>query len=288
MNNNEKEFYKKEYFKIFEKTKNFNQAHSKNPLYFNFLKMMLTDNIIDDNIREIFFQSKQISEINMKQSLSEIKNPKNMVGSLGCHEREETMIGLMRLENLQFCVEDVLRNNVEGDFIETGIWKGGACIFMRSFLKEYGNTEKIVYGADSFEGLPKPDVKNYPEDAEDSHYKMNELKVSLEQVKYNFEKYGLLDNQVKFLKGWFKDTLKEPPFEKLSILRMDGDMYESTIEALENLYDKLSPGGYLIVDDYNYALGCKKAVDDFRNIKNIKEDIITIDWASVYWKKNTI
>jgi len=194
------------------------------------------------------------------------------------------MIGLMRLENLQFCIEDVLRNNIEGDLMETGVWRGGATIFMKLILKKYGIKNRIVFVADSFEGMPKPDVKKYPKDTKSKHHKRDKLNVSFEDVKNNFKIYRALDDQVQFLKGWFKDTLKEPTFEKLSVLRLDGVMYGSTWDVLEKVYDRLSVGGYLIVDDYA-SFGCKSAVDDFRKLQNITEPIKRIDSGGIYWKK---
>src|SRR5262249_28059364 len=98
-------------------------------------------------------------------------------------------------------------------------------------------------------------------------------------------RYGLLDDQVKFLPGWFKDTLPQSPIDRLSMLRVDADMYESTMEALQYLYQKLSVGGYCIIDDYGAVLGCKKAVDDFRKAHDISEPLQEIDWTGVYWKR---
>ena len=200
-------------------------------------------------------------------------------------EKAHTMIGLKRLNNIQFCVEEVIKNNIKGDMIETGVWRGGAVIFMRMLLKHYNISDKMVYVADSFEGLPKPDHVKYPKDVDDKHHTFDFLRVSLEEVQNNFKAYGLLDNQVKFLKGWFKDTTKNPPFKQLSILRLDGDMYSSTWEVLENLYDKLAIGGYLIVDDYGAIVNCREAINDFREQYNIKEPIQKIDWTGIYWKK---
>ena len=198
----------------------------------------------------------------------------------------ESMIGLKRMENIEFCVNDTIKNNVSGDLIETGVWRGGAVIYMRALLKVANINDKNVWVADSFEGLPKPDEKNYEADKGDNHHKFSSvLAISLEDVKYNFEKYGLLDDKVKFLKGWFKDTLPTAAIDKLSILRLDGDMYESTINALDNLYPKLSKGGYIIVDDYGVVDGAKQAVLDYRKKYNITEKIIDIDGAGVYWKR---
>ncbi|HEY0744939.1 MAG TPA: TylF/MycF family methyltransferase [Chryseosolibacter sp.] len=197
----------------------------------------------------------------------------------------DTMIGLARLQNIRFCVTDTIKNQVAGDLIETGVWRGGATIFMRAILKAYNVHDKNVWVADSFEGLPKPNEEKYVHDKGDKHFTEDALKVSLEDVKRNFEKYDLLDDQVKFLKGWFKDTLPVAPISKLSVLRLDGDMYESTMDALINLYPKLSVGGYIIIDDWNAVKACKQAVEDYRAQFSINEKIEQIDWASVYWKK---
>ena len=95
----------------------------------------------------------------------------------------------------------------------------------------------------------------------------------------NFRRYGLLDEQVRFLQGWFRDTLPVAPIERLAVLRLDGDLYESTIQALESLYDKLSAGGYVIVDDYGNVAACRQAVHDFRAQRGINDPIQPIDWG---------
>ena len=101
----------------------------------------------------------------------------------------------------------------------------------------------------------------------------------------NFERYGLLDDRVHFLEGWFKDTLPNAPIEQLAILRVDGDMYESTMDALRPLYPKLSVGGYLIIDDYGAIPACKAAVEDYRSEHGITEPIVEIDWTGAYCKR---
>jgi len=197
----------------------------------------------------------------------------------------DTMIGLKRLDNLQQLIEKVLSEGVEGDLIETGVWRGGACIFMRAVLAAYGIEDRKIFVADSFEGLPKPDAEKYPADEGDEHHTHAYLAVSKEDVENNFRKYDLLDNQVVFLKGWFKDTLPNAPIEKLSILRLDGDMYGSTMESLESLYPKLSHGGFCIIDDY-VLRGCKAAVDDFRSRHGIASEMKKVDWTGAYWMKD--
>ena len=175
----------------------------------------------------------------------------------------DTMIGLRRLNNIQSCIEEILRRNVPGDLIETGVWRG-----------------------DSFQGLPPPDTDQYPSDAGDPHHRLSYfLGVSLEAVKRNFKRYGLLDDQVRFLEGWFKDTLPGAPIERLALLRLDGDMYESTMDALSSLYPKLSAGGYVIVDDY-YLEGCKQAVHDYRQQHDIGDEIHRVGEYSAYWQRS--
>jgi len=197
----------------------------------------------------------------------------------------DTMIGLKRLDNLQFCIETTINDGIEGDLIETGVWRGGATIFMRAVLAAYGIEDRKVFVADSFEGLPKPDAEKHPADKDDTHHIHNFLAISQEQVENNFKKYDLLDDQVIFLKGWFKDTLPTAPITKLSILRLDGDMYSSTMDALNSLYPKLSNGGFCIIDDYALS-GCKKAVDDYREEHEITAELKQIDWSGFYWRKD--
>jgi hypothetical protein len=197
------------------------------------------------------------------------------------------MIGLKRLDNLQFCIEDVLAREVPGDLIETGAWRGGATIFMRAVLKAYSVQDRQVWVADSFEGLPPPNPVKYPRDADSPPFhEFKELAVPVERVKSNFERYGLFDEKVKFLCGWFRDTLPRAPIERLAVVRLDGDMYESTMDGLENLYPKLSIGGFLIVDDYGVVAACREAVHDYRSAHGITEKIIPIDGAGVYWRRS--
>jgi O-methyltransferase len=200
--------------------------------------------------------------------------------------RAHTMIGLKRLANIRQCVEAVLDDKVPGDLMETGVWRGGAVIFMRAILKARAVTDRIVWAADSFAGLPAPDVTNFPQDEGISLHRFPQLAVSLDQVKENFTRYGLLDEQVQFLKGWFRDTLPSAPVKRLAILRLDGDLYESTYQALDGLYDKLSPGGFVIVDDYGNVPACRQAVSDFRARKGITDKIEAIDWGGAYWRRS--
>jgi hypothetical protein len=107
----------------------------------------------------------------------------------------------------------------------------------------------------------------------------------VEPIRRNVERYGLLDDQVQFLPGWFRHTLPKAPIQRLALLRLDGDLYESTMDALLPLYPKLASGGFVIVDDYNLP-ECEKAVTDYRKKMGIDDEILAIDDVGVYWRKS--
>jgi hypothetical protein len=196
-----------------------------------------------------------------------------------------TMIGMGRLNHLQACVEEVLATDVPGDLIETGVWRGGASILMRAVLRARGGgSSRTVWAADSFQGLPAPDEERYPADRGSGLHEREFLSVSLEQVQRNFERYGMLDDGVRFLPGWFHETLPGLESRPWSLIRLDADLYESTYVALEHLYPRLEPGGFLIADDY-WLRSSRQAIHDYRARHGIEEEIQPIDWAGAYWRK---
>jgi O-methyltransferase len=194
-----------------------------------------------------------------------------------------TMVGSRRLDNVESCIRSVLEDEVPGDFIETGVWKGGTTIFMRGVLRAYGIDDRTVYVADSFEGAPPPDAAKYPADQGSVFYTWD-LAVDLAAVRDSFARFGLLDDRVQFVKGWFRDTLPELRGHTWALIRLDGDLYESTMDGLENLYEDLAVGGWLIVDDYDIE-ACRQAVADFRAATGVTEQIERIDDNGVCWRK---
>lgn len=204
-----------------------------------------------------------------------------------------TMVGMKRLENVEDLLRKCVLNCIAGDFLEAGVWRGGTSILAAGFIKEQFEYDNIndnyfpcrrkVYVCDSFEGLPPPASDN---DKDCFLHTIKFLSVPLKEVKANFKSYDLLGNVV-FIPGFFKDTmpfLAKKEDLKLCVLRLDGDMYDSTWDVLTNLYDKVSNGGYIIIDDYNLP-NCKRAVDDFRKSKNINIPLVEVDWTGVYWRK---
>lgn len=205
-------------------------------------------------------------------------------GPLLMPTRAHTALGPKRLHHLRHLVERTINENIRGDYIETGVWRGGACILMRGVLAAYDIRDRRVYCADTFAGLPRPDPK-FPADKRDRLHLFDELAVSEDTVRRNFAAYDLLDEQVIFLKGLFADTLPKLSNDAFALIRLDGDMYGSTMDALVNLYDRLSPSGFVVIDDYGGLKNCAKAVHDFLDRRGLKVDIQPVDQSCVWWQK---
>lgn len=267
--NNYPEELKKIILNIFSKEyyTDFSLEQYNRSLYLDLLKKSVTDALYDQELlKEEYFDAVNVT----KDCISNDK-------------RSQSMIGLRRLNNIQECFESIVKENIPGHLIETGVWRGGSTIFMAGLIKSYNENRK-VFVADSFEGLPYPNEQKYPDDKNDSHWMCSYMNISIEEVCNNFKAYDLLDNNVVFLKGWFENTLPTVRNETFSLIRLDGDMYGSTWDALENLYPSLSVGGYLIVDDWTLP-GAHKAVVDYRTKHNITDSIIEINQYAVFWRK---
>ncbi|MEX0347715.1 MAG: TylF/MycF/NovP-related O-methyltransferase [Rhizobiaceae bacterium] len=219
----------------------------------------------------------------LKRSRGVGQFPDRQIGKSGF---SHTMMGRKRLDSLNECLDLVVENDVQGDLVECGVWRGGGCILMAAYLKAHAISDRRVFVADSFEGLPVP---THPKDKnlDLSKERFPELSISLETVKDNFRRYDLLGQNVIFLQGWFKDTLANAPIEQIALLRIDGDLYESTIDCLKAFYDRVPHGGVIIVDDWGALSQCRQAVTDFFSLRDEKlPDVTEIDWTGVYWVKN--
>jgi Macrocin-O-methyltransferase (TylF) len=262
-------------------------------LYTDLMKRILANTIYEDN--PTFPSDMNVLEENqadtMRPNMEGLSQHRlafdadHRAGGLDVPSVAHTMIGIRRLDNIQECVEKVLQDDIPGDFIETGVWRGGACILMRAILNALGVENRNVWLADSFAGVPVTSDKSHPLDQDMKFHNLNwVLSCSEDQVRQNFARYGLLDEQVKFLPGMFADTLPTAPINQLAVLRLDGDLYESTMDALVNLYPKVSVGGFVIVDDYLIP-ACKQAVHDYRHEHGIDETIEVVDVTGVYWRR---
>ena len=223
-----------------------------------------------------------------------------------------TMTGIRRLDNLQMVLEDVILRQIDGDFIELGVWKGGLCILAKAIFHAYKQYDRRIFLADSFDGIPPVNLSQYPADRKHSGaHKLNILSSKytggVNAVKKNFNLYFNVESErdkiedgtfrlfygneenekekefqvgVEFLVGYFKDSLpvaiKENKFKCFSVLRLDGDIYESTWQSLEYLYPYLNVGGVVIVDDFSDWEGAFRAVHDFRRKHGIRTPIVQV------------
>jgi hypothetical protein len=208
------------------------------------------------------------------------------MGGMELTQSPHTMIGGFRLDNIERCAEQIFADGVEGDFLEAGVCQGGATIFMRALQIAHGEAHRRTWVVDSFRGLPPSDKE------EDRRYGLHLeearepwLACSEARVRDHFARYDLLDDRVEFVAGWIAESLPKAAIGPLALLRLDVDLYSSTQECLDLLYDKVSPGGYVIVDDYLWLQCCRDAVDDFRARLGIEEPIVEVDLSGIYWRK---
>jgi hypothetical protein len=186
-----------------------------------------------------------------------------------------TMVGLGRLDDLQACVESVVAGGVPGDAIEIGAWRGGASILMRAALDCLGD-ERTVWVADSFQGFPAGDAAGLSA--------FDFLAAPLEEVEESFARFGC-ERGVRFVPGFFADTLPRLPAGPWALMRLDADAYEPTRDALRRLYPGLAAGGHVIVDDYGSFAECRRAVDEFREEHGISEPLEHVDSTCVRWRR---
>jgi hypothetical protein len=201
-----------------------------------------------------------------------------------------SMIGRKRLDHLGQSVETILAEKIPGDLMECGVWRGGACILMAGILAARNITDRRLWLADPFAGFPATtSVARQDESGESWDQftaKYPKVAVSQEEVAANLARFDLLGPHIRFLKGWFSDTLPTAPVERLALLRLDGDTFGATTQALQSLYDKVSAGGFIIVDDYAIP-ECRAAVKAFRGSQGITNEVQRIDWTGVFWRKGS-
>jgi O-methyltransferase len=193
-----------------------------------------------------------------------------------------TMVGLGRLDDLQRCVETVVADGIGGDVIEAGAWRGGASLLMRATLDTLGD-DRTVWVADSFQGFAATDAP--ADDGSIDLRAFDFLAVSESDVRESFARLGLQDG-VRFVPGFFEDTLGDLVGQRWAIVRLDADTYEPTRQALRCLHPGLAAGGYLIVDDYGAFEGCRRAVDEFRREHGITEPLEVVDSTCVRWRRD--
>ena len=198
--------------------------------------------------------------------------------------RYHTTLSVAALLHLEVVVDAVLDEGIPGDFIETGVFRGGACIFLRGLLAARGVEDRRVFVADSFRGIPEPrrrvelaEGKTCDPDVEPTADWTDRYVSGKDAVAYNFRRYGLLDRRVVFVEGFFNESLPpllgsvnavrpvEAPDDApvLALLRIDCDAHDGVLDALEAGYPRVAPGGFVIIDDWHLG-GARAAVHAFR------------------------
>lgn len=228
----------------------------------------------------------------------------NIPVSVKEHVLSNSMLNEFRLINIITVSDYIISNNIAGDFIECGVWKGGSVALMAHFLKTKSDIRNI-HLFDCFDDICQPDLNIDGERAIREVGGVENAKGELKPIKglYDYkggsgnevnvksllvDKIGYSPDHVIIHKGWFQDTVPEAKnnIEQIALLRLDGDWYASTKVCLENLYEKVVIGGVIIVDDYGCYEGCKKAVDEFLFQNNIKPFLIKVDDECIYWIKS--
>lgn len=155
----------------------------------------------------------------------------------------------------------------EGDFVETGVYFGTTASIIMNVLMHFDTCGRKLYAFDSFEGLPPPQKED------NGQGKTGRYKASYDTFVNNLKAVGSFDDRLIIAKGWFKDTCPISPVKKIAFLRLDGDLFASTMDAITALYDRVVPGGYIYVDDYGTFEGCRVAIDKFRYERRIYEPL---------------
>lgn len=210
-----------------------------------------------------------------------------------------SMTGEKRMSYLTKVINYIFQNKINGDFVECGVWQGGNLILMQRLI-DYYNESRSIYGYDTFEGMTDPNKNDIDINNQDASNLMHsERKVenadtqniwcysSLDTVKKNLMKYTKKDN-LKLIKGDVKISLKDTKNlpEKISLLRLDTDFYESTKIELETLFPLVVKNGVIIIDDYGHWKGQKKAVDEYMSKNKISSFLFEVDYSCRIFIKN--
>jgi len=196
------------------------------------------------------------------------------------------MTGLRRLNSVEWLITDCLSRGVPGDFIETGVWRGGTSAVAATTMRILRGTGRTTFLADSFQGIPDVDLSQYPKDkAHESTTRMeildNNSEENVVKLLSSVGLFGYKDYPIVLLKGYFNESLPKARAEGkfkngFAMIRLDGDTYMSTMQAIEVLYPLLHVGGFVVVDDFTDWIGCFAAIMDHRKLHHITTPIVPV------------
>ena len=249
------------------------------------------------SISQVQLSDETIYEIMLKHNIQDVENEVAFCNNFLQNEilsyaSYDTLASTPRLKSTIYLSKAALK--VHGDFVETGVYRGGTTAIMMKLLMQFDKTRKL-FAFDSFEGLPAPNLM----DGDNSFGikgVQGSINASMDEFVFNLKKWEAFDdNIIQISKGYFNETLPVSNVKQIAFLRLDGDLFISTHDALVNLYAKVVPGGYIYVDDYGSFAGCRKAVDIFRTKNHIFEKIHyvrenhnfnQITFEGIWWRKH--
>jgi O-methyltransferase len=183
-------------------------------------------------------------------------------------------------------IQYIVENKIPGDIVECGVWRGGSILLATCALRYFGDTSREIYLYDTFEGMPKPGPLDKRWDGLDAlptwenateRGGMWGFGGTVEMVKELVFKGGYPEDKFHFIKGMVEDTLPSVKPDQIALLRLDTDLYDSTYHELVHLYPSLSADGILIIDDYGYFQGSRKATDQYIKENNLKLFLHRVD-----------
>lgn len=195
---------------------------------------------------------------------------------------EYTMLSLPRLKALYRLAREIERGGVAGALVECGVYRGGSAAVM-AYAGRHAPAPRPLWLFDSFQGLPRPSPEDGAKAREEYH--AGWCQGSAEDVREVFRLLGIPLSRLHVVEGWYQDTFPKAQVRPISLLHIDADWYESVKLCLEKFYDAVEPGGFVVLDDYGYWEGCRKAVDEFFQRRALRARLIQVDYTGHYFEK---
>lgn len=229
-----------------------------------------------------YFEQKQGSPWDLLPRRHELRRPTQYLDGLRAHHRllreGYTMISSRRGRALTRLARDLDPRGIPGAIVDCGVWNGGSTI-----LLSRAAPQREIWAFDSFEGLPEADLELDGREAKDW---TGECLGAEDKLRAGFSRYANPE-RLHVVKGWFEDTFRHAVEDvgTVALLHADGDWYDSVKLTLETFYDRIAPGGLVVLDDYGHWIGAQRATDEFRRERGITAPLVRIDYAGRYWRK---